>query len=95
MSLGTFCYDSFNTLKDLAGWVNMDDPTDLINHPALARAVASIPQAVRRVAAKLRKLMKRERLGIRTMFECLDVDGSGSLEVHELHVEERANRWME
>ena len=29
--------------------------------------------------------MKRERLGIKTMFDCLDVSGNGKLEVHELH----------
>jgi Ca2+-binding EF-hand superfamily protein len=73
------------TLKDLAMWVNMDDPAEIINNPAVARAAASVPQAVRRVAAKLHKLMKRERLGIKTMFECLDTDGSGILEVNELH----------
>ena len=73
------------TLKDLAMWVNMDDPSEIINNPAVARAAASVPQAVRRVAAKLHNLMKRERLGIRTMFQCLDNDGSGILEVKELH----------
>ena len=73
------------TLKDLAMWVNMDDPHEIINNPQVARAMAAVPTAVRRVAAKLHNLMKRERLGIRTMFQCLDTDGSGILEVKELH----------
>lgn len=73
------------TLKDLAMWVNMEDPGEIINNPAVAKAAASVPQAVRRVAAKLHNLMKRERLGIKTMFQCLDTDGSGILEVKELH----------
>jgi len=73
------------TLKDLAMWVNMEDPGEIINNPAVARAAAQVPQAVRRVAAKLHNLMKRERLGIKTMFQCLDSDGSGILEVKELH----------